>query len=88
MSQVTVHLNFSLAFCIFRCSNVLKYCVLFVKCRRLLEVQEAPCIVYAPVGLGLRLGLELGVLFLYRLRLGLGLWSMLTSGEWFSRNIW
>ena len=27
------------------------------------------------------------MLFLYRLGLGLGLWSVLTSGEWFGGNI-
>ena len=45
-------------------------------------------VVYAPLGLGfgLAIGLGLGVLFLYRL--GLGLWSVLTSGEWFGGNIW
>jgi len=50
---------------------------------------SGPSIVYAPVGLGLRLGLGLGlgVLFLYRLGSGLELWSVLTSGEWFSGNI-
>ena len=43
---------------------------------------RAKCIL-RPFRFMVRVGLGLGVLFLYRLGLALGLWSVLTFGEWF-----